>query len=87
MQGSDESMIYIVNFKKFSYYSNMYFSSKAKKCCQKMLSLLSPMLYGHFGINSNSVDSDEAMKRGDVALNALLLQYFRSVKRFIVSLL
>jgi hypothetical protein len=50
-----------------------------------MLSLLSHMLYGHLGINSNSVDSDEAMERGDEALNASLLQYFRSVKRFIVS--
>jgi hypothetical protein len=28
------------------------------------------MLYADFGLNSYSVDSDEAMKRGDEALNA-----------------
>jgi hypothetical protein len=30
-----------------------------------------------------SVDSDEAMKRGDEALNASLLQFLSIVKRFI----
>jgi hypothetical protein len=34
-----------------------------------------------------SVDSDEAMKRGYEALNASLLQFLSSVKRFIASLL
>jgi hypothetical protein len=33
----------------------------------------------------HSVDSDEAMKRGDEALNALLLQFLRSVKHLIAS--
>jgi hypothetical protein len=32
-----------------------------------------------------SVDSDEAMKRGDEALNASSLQFLSSVKRFIAS--
>jgi hypothetical protein len=31
------------------------------------------------------VNSDEAMKRGDEALNALSLQFLNSVKRFIAS--
>jgi hypothetical protein len=30
-------------------------------------------------------DSDEAMKRGDEALNASSLQFLRSVKRFIAT--
>ncbi len=34
-----------------------------------------------------SVDSDEAMKRGNEALNASLLQFLSIVKRFIASLL
>jgi hypothetical protein len=33
-------------------------------------------------MNSHNVDSDEAMKQGDEVLNASLLQYLRSVKRF-----
>jgi hypothetical protein len=42
-------------------------------------------LYEDFSLNSSSVDSDEAMKRDDKALNASSLQYFRSVKRFIAA--
>ncbi len=34
-----------------------------------------------------SVDSDEALKRGDEALNASSLQFLSIVKRFITSLL
>jgi hypothetical protein len=37
-------------------------------------------------MNLYSVDSDEAMKRGDEALNASSLQFLRSVKRFIASI-
>jgi hypothetical protein len=33
-----------------------------------------------------SVDSDEAMKRGDEAFNGSSLQFLRSVKRFIASI-
>jgi hypothetical protein len=36
-------------------------------------------------MNSNSVDSDEAMKRGDEALNASSLQFLRSIKHYIAS--
>jgi hypothetical protein len=36
-------------------------------------------------MNSYSVDSGEAMKRGDEALNASSLQVLRSVKRFNAS--
>jgi hypothetical protein len=43
------------------------------------------MLYGDFGLKSYSVDSDEVMKQGNKTLNASLLQYFRSVNRFIAS--
>jgi hypothetical protein len=34
-----------------------------------------------------SVDSDEAIKRGDEALNASSLQFLRSVKCFIATIL
>jgi hypothetical protein len=36
-------------------------------------------------MNLYSVDSDEAMKRGDEAFNGSSLQFLRSVKRFIAS--
>jgi hypothetical protein len=36
-------------------------------------------------MNLYGVDSDEAMKRGNDALNALLPQFFRSVRYFIAS--
>jgi hypothetical protein len=41
--------------------------------------------YGDFCIDFYNVDSDEAVKRGDEALNASSLQFLRSVKRFIAS--
>jgi hypothetical protein len=40
-------------------------------------------LFGDFCKDLYSVDSDEAMKRGDEALNASSLQFLSSVKRFI----
>jgi hypothetical protein len=43
------------------------------------------LLYGDFCMNSYSVDSDEAMKRGFEALNASLLQFLKSIKPFIAS--
>ncbi len=45
----------------------------------------SVLFYEDFGMNSYSVDIDEAMKRGNEALNASSLQFVRSVKRFIAS--
>jgi hypothetical protein len=42
-------------------------------------------LFGDFCMDLYSVDSDEAMKRGDEALNASSLQFLSSVKRFIAS--
>jgi hypothetical protein len=44
-------------------------------------------LMGDFCMNLYSVDSDEAMKRGDEAFNGSSLSFLRSVKRFIASLL
>ncbi len=41
------------------------------------------LFYEDFGINSYTVDSDEAVKRANEALNASSLQFFRSIKRFI----
>jgi hypothetical protein len=41
------------------------------------------LFYRDFGINSYGVDSNEAIKQGDEALNASSLQFFRSVKRLI----
>ncbi len=37
------------------------------------------LFYGNFCMNLYGVDSDEAMKRGDEALNASSLQFFRTV--------
>jgi hypothetical protein len=39
----------------------------------------SALLNDDFYMTSNNVDSDEAMKRGDKALNASSLQFLRSV--------
>ncbi len=45
-----------------------------------------PALFnGNFCMNLYSVDSDEAMKRGDEAFNGSSLQFLRTVKRFIAS--
>jgi hypothetical protein len=41
------------------------------------------LLNGNFFMTLYSVDSDEAMKRGNEALKASLLLFLRSVKRFI----
>jgi hypothetical protein len=72
------------------------FSSKGKKhrcslplhMCGRVL----PCFFGNFCMDKYSVDSDEAMKRwseamkrGDEALNASLLQFLSIVKRFIAS--
>jgi hypothetical protein len=43
------------------------------------------LIYGDFCMDLYSVDSNEAMKWGDEALNTLLLQLLRSVKCFITS--
>jgi hypothetical protein len=45
------------------------------------------LLYGDFGMKSYSGNDDKAMKQDDEALNDSLLKFFRSVKRFIASLL
>jgi hypothetical protein len=45
----------------------------------------SVLFYEDFGMNSYSVDIDEAMKRGNEALNTSSLQFLRSFKRFIAS--
>jgi hypothetical protein len=39
--------------------------------------------YGDFCMDLYSVASDEAIKRGNEALNASPLQFFHSIKRFI----
>jgi hypothetical protein len=43
------------------------------------------LFYGDFCLDLYSVDSDEAMKRGDEALNASSLQFLSIIKRFIAS--
>jgi hypothetical protein len=65
-----------------------YFCSKAEKLCRLSFTyvLRSLALFnGDFCINLYSVDSDEAMKRGDEVVNASSLQFLGSVKRFIAS--
>jgi hypothetical protein len=44
------------------------------------------LFYGNFCMDLYSVDSDEAIKRGNEALNASSLQFLSSVKRFIVTI-
>jgi hypothetical protein len=43
------------------------------------------LFYGDFCMDLYSVDSDEAMKQGDEALNASSLQFLSFVKCFITS--
>jgi hypothetical protein len=43
------------------------------------------LFFGNFCMDIYSVDSNEAMKRGNEALNASLLQFLSIVKRFIAS--
>ncbi len=43
------------------------------------------LFYGDFCMDLFCVDSDEAMKRGDEALNASSIQFLISAKRFIAS--
>jgi hypothetical protein len=43
--------------------------------------------FGDFYMELYTVDSDEAMKRGDEAFNGSSLKFLRSVKRFTASLL
>jgi hypothetical protein len=43
------------------------------------------LFYGNFCMDLSSVDSNEAMKRGDEALNASSLQFLSSIKLFIAS--
>jgi hypothetical protein len=56
-----------------------------------VVSPITNVLESHALFNGNvfmtfrSVDSDEAMKRGNEALNASSLLFLRSVKRFIAS--
>jgi hypothetical protein len=45
------------------------------------------MFFWRFLLELYTIDSDEAMNRGDEALNSSSLQFLRSVKRFIASLL
>jgi hypothetical protein len=45
------------------------------------------LFYGDFCMDLYSVDSDEAMKQGDEALNASSLQFLSNVKCFIASIL
>ncbi len=44
------------------------------------------LFYGDFFMNLYSVDSDEAMKGGNEALNVSLLLFLRSVTRFIATI-
>jgi hypothetical protein len=46
---------------------------------------ISALFFGDFCIDIYSVDSDEAMKRGDEALNASSFQFLSIVKRCIAS--
>jgi hypothetical protein len=91
MLRSEEAMICIGKLKK-KFISFRNFCSKAEKlsclcfhiCVKKSYCKL---FYEDFRLNSYSVDSNEAMKQGDEALNASLLKFLTSNKSFIASLL
>jgi hypothetical protein len=77
-------MIFIGNFNTNSFISvtkQKTLLSLLKHMCREMLLCF----YGDFCMNLYFVDSDEAMKRDDEALNASSLQFLRSVKRFTAS--
>jgi hypothetical protein len=85
MHRSDEAMICTGIFKKDS---NIFVIS-AEKLCRLRFYIVSrsPALFNDdFCMNLYSVDSDEAMKRGDEAFNGSSLQFLRSVKRFMASI-
>jgi hypothetical protein len=69
------STIYAAKPKNFLVFA---FTSVSRKSCP---------VFKHFCINLYSADSDEEMKGGDEALNALSLQFLRSIKRFSSPLL
>jgi hypothetical protein len=70
----------IVNFQK-----NRNFHSKAEKHRRLYLYTCIFPFHGNFCMDFYSVDSNEAMKQDDEALNASSLQFLSSVKRFIAS--
>ncbi len=74
-------MIFFASWKKTRYIS-VFFLTKLKNFvifAFTYVSKGSALLNDDFCMNSHNVDSDEAMKRGDEALNASSLQFLRSV--------
>jgi hypothetical protein len=66
----------------------VYFHSKGEKLppIAYYICIESHLLFnGDFFMNLHSVDSDEAMKQGDEALNTSSLLFLRTIKRFIAS--
>jgi hypothetical protein len=86
---SHEAMNSKGNFQKICYFRN--FRSKAEKHCRLCLYIcLGTFCSVYLAISVWIIKcwqrwSDEAMKRGDEALNASSLQFLNSVKRFIAS--
>jgi hypothetical protein len=79
MHRNDEAMIFIGNFNKNPYIS-IISAAKPKNCVVFAYTyvLRSPALfYGDLCMNLYFVDSDEAMKRGNEALNASSLQFLK----------
>jgi hypothetical protein len=80
-------MICVGNFKKNSFIF-IISAAKPKNFVVFAFTYVSrrPALFnGDFCMNLYSVDSDEAIKRGNEAFNGSSLQFLRSVKRFITS--
>ncbi len=77
MHRSDEAMNSINNFLKEFVFS-VFSVAKSKKIIVFAFTFVLDsfgLLYGDFCMDLYSVDSDEAMKRGDEALNASSLQF------------
>ncbi len=77
------------NFQK-KFVISVIFVKKPKNIVVFALNMCGGIFYnvsfGDFYMELHTVDSDEAMKRGDEAFNGSSLQFLRSVKRFIASI-
>jgi hypothetical protein len=73
-----EAMICFASLQK-NHYISVFSVTKPKNFVVFAFTYVSALLNDDFCRYSHNVDSDEAMKRGDEALNASSLQFLRSV--------
>ncbi len=75
-------MTYIANFKKYCYISDIFLAKP-----ENFVIFAFSYVVCRFWLELIVLTANEAMKPGDEALNASSLQYLKSVKYFIASLL